>query len=169
RRRRLASRSRRAEKKGYQGCSRACPRCREAAKCVAFRGKTIVTLIGALRLERHYYHCPACQQGFCPWDEVLGLTAAALSPAADEVTCLAGVQACFAEASARPLPKLVGLHLGESTVERVTEAAGQRVREALAAGQTFGPPRDWAWHKDADGRTVAYIAADATGVGQQGP
>jgi hypothetical protein len=126
-------------------------------------------LIGTLRLERHYYHCPTCQQGFCPWDTVLGLTPAALSPAAEEVTCLAGVQASFAEASTKTLPKLAGLRLGESTVERTTEAAGRRVADALVAGQAFGPARDWAWHKDADGQTVAYIAADATGVGQQGP
>ena len=126
-------------------------------------------MIGTLRLERHYYHCRACQQGFCPWDDVLGLTPAALSPAAEEVTCLAGVQASFAEASTKTLPKLAGLRLGESTIERTTEAAGQRVTQALAAGQTFGPAQDWAWHKDADGQTVAYIAADATGVGQQGP
>jgi hypothetical protein len=126
-------------------------------------------LIGTLRLERHYYHCPHCHQGFCPWDAVLGLTPAALSPAAEEVTCLAGVQASFAEAREKTLPKLAGLHLGESTVERATEAAGERVRDALAAGRTFGPAQDWAWHKDADGKTVAYIAADATGVGQQGP
>lgn len=136
---------------------------------MAFRGKSIVTLIGTLRLERHYYHCPTCQQGFCPWDEVLGLTPQALSPAAEEVTCLAGVQASFAEASVKTLPKLAGLHLGESTVERTTEAAGERVAEALTAGRTFGPKRDWDWHKDADGKTVAYIAADATGVAQQGP
>jgi hypothetical protein len=126
-------------------------------------------LIGTLRLERHYYHCPTCHQGFCPWDAALGLTAAALSPAADEVICLAGVQASFAEASAKTLPKLAGLHLGESTVERATEAAGQRIRAALSAGRTFGPQRAWDWHKDADGKTVAYLAADATGVAQQGP
>jgi hypothetical protein len=154
---------------GYQGCSTSCPRCDEAAKCVAFRGKSVVTLIGPLRLERHYYHCPGCHQGFCPWDDVLGLTPAALSPAAEEVTALAGVQSSFAEASDKTLVKLAGLHLGESTVERTTEAAGQRVGQALAAGQTFGLKQDWAWHKDADGRTVAYVAADATGVGQQGP
>jgi hypothetical protein len=106
-------------------------------------------------LERHYYHCPACHQGFGPWDDVLGLTAAALSPAAEEVTCLAGVQSSFAEARDKTLPKLAGLRLGESTVARTTEAAGQRVGQALAAGQAFGPPHDWAWHKDADGRTVA--------------
>src|SRR5262245_44583841 len=166
---RPASRSRRAQQRGYQGCSVSCPHCHEPAACVALRGKSVVTLIGTVRLQRHYYHCPACRRGFCPWDAVLGLTPAALSPAADEVTCLAGVQASFAEASAKTLPKLAGLHLGESTVERATEAAGQRVGAALAGGQTFGPKRDWAWHKDADGKAVAYLAADATGVAQQGP
>jgi hypothetical protein len=27
----------------------------------------------------------------------------------------------------------------------------------------------WAWHKDAEGKAVAYVSVDATGVGQQGP
>jgi hypothetical protein len=125
--------------------------------------------MGDVRLQRHYYHCRHCARGFCPWDAVLRLTPAALSPAADEVVCLAGVQASFAEASARTLPKLAGLRVSESTVERATEGAGRRVGEALAGGQTFGGARDWAWHKDAEGKAVAYVSVDATGVGQQGP
>ena len=32
----------------------------------------------------------------------------------------------------------------------------------------FGPPRDWDWHKDAEGKTCAYVSLDATGVCQQG-
>ena len=126
-------------------------------------------LLGPTRLTRHYYHCRRCGRGLCPWDEVLGLTAADLTPAADEVVCLAGVQSSFAEAAAKALPKLAGLRLAESTAERSTEAAGRRLRDAWLAGRTFGPARPWAWHKDADGVTVAYVSADATGVGQQGP
>ncbi len=125
--------------------------------------------MGPLHLQRHYYHCAACGQGFCPWDAVLGLTPAALSPAAEEVTSMTGVQASFAEASSKALAKLAGLRLSESTVERTTEAAGQRLQAAWAAGQTFGAAEDWAWHRDAEGKTVAYVAADATGIGQQGP
>jgi hypothetical protein len=128
-----------------------------------------VTLLGRIGLRRHYYHCAACAAGFCPWDQVLHLTAPALSPGAEEVACIAGVQASFAEASQRSLQRLTGLRLSESTVERTTEAAGQRVAQALEAGQTFGPKQPWAWHKDAEGKSVAYVAADATGVGQQGP
>lgn len=125
-------------------------------------------MIGTVCLKRHYYHCPACGQGFCPWDETLRLTPQALSPAAEEVTCIAGVQAPFGEASQKTLRRLAGLRLSEATVERATEAAGQRVADARRAGRTFGAAAPWAWHKDAEGQTVAYVAADATGVGQQG-
>jgi hypothetical protein len=75
----------------------------------------------------------------------------------------------FAEASATALPKLAGLRLSESTVERAAEAAGAELGRRTAAGETFGPARAWDWHKDAEGRTCAYVAVDATGVGQQGP
>ena len=99
----------------------------------------------------------------------MGLTAADLSPAADEAVCLAGVLASFAEAAGKTLSRLAGLRVAESTVERATEAAGQRVGAALAAGQVFGAAKEWAWHKDAEGKTVAYVSGDATGVAQQGP
>jgi hypothetical protein len=146
-----------------------CPHCHGDARCVGWRRKGVVGLLGELHVQRHYYHCRRCHQGFCPWDQVLGLTAADLTPAAQEVVCLAGVQASFAEAVGRTLPKLAGLRLAESTVERATEAAGWRLRDAWRAGQTFGAARDWAWHRDAEGKTIAYVSADATGVGQQGP
>lgn len=146
-----------------------CPRCGQDARCVDLRSKNVVGLLGPMHLHRHYYHCRACHAGTAPLDTLLGLSPHDLTPAAEELTCLAGVQAPFAEAAAKSLPKMTGLHLSESTVERATEAAGQRVGAALAAGGQFGPAKDWAWHKDAEGKTVAYVAADATGVGQQGP
>jgi hypothetical protein len=145
-----------------------CPTCGGDARCIGLRGKGVVGLLGPMRLDRHYYHCPDCRHGLCPFDQVLGLTAADLTPAADEITCLAGTQAPFAEAAEKALPKLAGLRLSESTVERATEAAGRRLAEALQGGATFGAAPDWDWHRDAEGKTVAYVSADATGVGQQG-
>jgi hypothetical protein len=147
----------------------ACSHCQAIARCVGYRDKTMVSLLGPLRLERHYYHCAACGQGFCPWDAELGIGATALSPAAAEVACVAGVQASFAEASEKVLPKLAGLRLAESTVERSTEAAGERLAAAQASGQGEAPVQEWAWHRDREGKTVAYVAVDATGVAQQGP
>jgi hypothetical protein len=146
-----------------------CPHCRADARCKGFRCRTALTLLGGVRFRRHYYHCRSCGRGASPLDQALGLSAADLTPAADEVVCLAGVQDSFATAAAKVLARLSGLRVGESTAERATEAAGRRAAAAQAAGQTFGPPAPWAWHKDAEGKTVAYVSADATGVGQQGP
>lgn len=81
---------------------------------------------------------------------------------------LAGALSSFAEAAQKTLPKLAGLVVSESTVERTAERVGRDVGERLAEGQTFGQTTAWRWSKDAEGKTVAYVSADATGVGMQG-
>jgi Uncharacterised protein family (UPF0236) len=145
-----------------------CPRCHGDADCKGFRTRNLVCLLGSISFSRHYYHCPSCHQGLAPLDETLGLRAHDRTPAADELVCLAGVQDSFAKAAA-VLPRLAGLRLSESTIERATEEAGLRLAEAQNAGQTLGPVLPWSWHKDAEGKTVGYVALDATGIGQQGP
>ncbi|MCA1696358.1 MAG: hypothetical protein LC749_17480 [Actinobacteria bacterium] len=73
------------------------------------------------------------------------------------------------EAADVVLKKLAGLRVSESTVERASEAVGDDIGRRLAAGATFGAARPWAWHKDADGKTCAYVSLDLTGLGVQGP
>jgi hypothetical protein len=135
---------------------------------VAVRQKWFDSLLGGLRLRRHYYHCRNCGSGHIPWDRQLGLGAAALTPAASEVTSIAGVQNSFAQSSEVTLRKLCGLRLSESTVERVTEAAGERVAKLLSEREAFGEKKTWQWQRDARGKTCAYVGLDATGVRQQG-
>lgn len=118
--------------------------------------------------RRAYYHCTACHQGHCPAEAAFGLGASDLTPGAEQLAVLLGSVASFAEAARRLLPKAAGLRLAESTVERATEAAGHRLGQALAAGETFGGVADWTWTEDARGRTVAYVSVDATGVPIQG-
>ena len=146
-----------------------CPTCRDPARFVSYRPRTVLGLLGPIRMRRAYYHCRACHAGSAPTDAELRLSTDALTPAAREAICIAGVLSSFAEAAEATLPKLAGLHPAESTVERATEAAGRDVGDRLAAGETFGAARDWDWHRDAEGRTCAYVAIDATGVGQQDP
>jgi hypothetical protein len=127
-------------------------------------------LMGSFVLpQRAYYHCTACHQGHCPAQTAFGLGASDLTPGAEQLAVLLGSVASFAEAAQRLLPKAAGLRLAESTVERATEAAGDRLGQALAAGETFGVAADWDWPEDAQGRTVAYVSVDATGVPIQGP
>jgi hypothetical protein len=128
-----------------------------------------VTVIGQVRVERAYYHCKHCHAGHCPRDTALGLTKVDLSRGATEAVALAGALGSFAEAAEKILPKLSGLRVSESTVERTTERVGQDVGERLAEGQTFGENKAWKWSEDDEGQSVAYVSADSTGVGMQGP
>ena len=101
---------------------------------VSRREKRIISLLGEVTLKRAYYHCRSCGHGHVPLDQEVGLSASHLTPAASEVTCLAGVQTSFAQASETTLRKMCGLRLSESTVERTTESAGERLRALLAGG-----------------------------------
>ncbi len=146
-----------------------CPHCHESARFVEYRCKTVQSLVGTFTLERAYYHCRSCGKGTVPWDEVLDLSRQALTPGASEVICVAGAVDSFGEAAEVVLKKLAGLHVSESTVQRTSEAAGEDIGTHLAAGKTFGAAESWAWHRDAEGKTCAYISLDLTGVGIQGP
>jgi hypothetical protein len=146
-----------------------CPHCQEAARFVDYRPKTVQSLVGTFSLKRAYYHCPSCGAGAIPWDEALGLSRQALTPGARELVCIAGAVDSFAEAADVVLRKLSGLRVSESTAERTSEATGHDIGQRLAAGETFGASQPWAWHKDAEGKTCAYVSLDLTGLGMQGP
>lgn len=146
-----------------------CPRCQQDARFVEYRDKKIVSLLGDLRLERGYYHCRHCHTGHFPWDDLLRLSPQRLTPAAQEVTALAGIQESFGKAAGRTLRKLAGIRLSESTVQRNTETSGKRLADWQQAGVLFGQPPAWEWNRDAAGRSCAYVSIDATGILMQGP
>jgi hypothetical protein len=145
-----------------------CPRCDGAAEFHSHREHTVVSLVGAVRYRRAYYLCRRCGRGLFPFDRDAGLTTRDLTPALERVATLAGAVADSFEKGAELLDEMSGARLSESTVERTTEDAGQRLADAVAAGATFGPKADWPWHKDYDGKMCAYVELDATGVRQQG-
>ena len=145
-----------------------CPKCREAARFVEYRVKTASGLLGPIRLRRAYYHCKTCRSGFCPWDQVLDLDSSGTTPAAREVMSLAGAVEAFGQAASF-LRRMSGLRRSESSVQRTAEAVGADLGRRLARGETFGAASAWNWHKDADGKSCAYISIDATGTPQQGP
>jgi hypothetical protein len=146
-----------------------CPHCHESARFVDYRPKTVQSMVGTVPLDRAYYHCRSCGAGTVPWDEILGLSRQALTPGAEELVCLAGAVDSFGEAAKVVLKKLAALHVSESTVERTSEAVGDDIGRRVAAGETFGASTPWPWHKDAEGKTCAYVSLDLTGLGMQGP
>jgi hypothetical protein len=133
------------------------------------RCRSVLGVLGPVTFARHYYHCPECRQGTVPWDQTLGLDTRRQTPAAQQIIALGGTVDPFGESAEKVIRKMSGLNVSESTVRRITEAVGAEIGVALAEGEVFGPATPWQWHKDADGKTVAYVARDATGVGIQGP
>jgi hypothetical protein len=128
-----------------------------------------LSLFGPLRYARAYYYCRRCNHGHCPFDDQAGISARDLTPAAEQLATLAGAVADSFGKGADLLQEMASLRLCESTVQRTTEGVGARLAELLAEGITFGPPVSWDWHRDAQGRSVAYVTVDATGTRQQGP
>jgi hypothetical protein len=96
------------------------------------------------------------------------LTDNRLSPAVEQLTSLSGAVADSFERGADLLKEMAGIRLSESTVQRTTEATGERIAEHLDKGRVFGGKQPWDWFREACGRTIGYIGIDATGVRQQG-
>jgi len=108
---------------------------------------------GAIRLERAYYHCQACGQGFCPRDQALGLESSSVTPGVWRMTASAAALVSFEE-SRGLLHELAGVEVSAKQVERVAEALGAEV--AVEESQA-------AVKMEPDAPTL-YLGMDGTGV-----
>ena len=88
--------------------------------------KTFESVLGPLRLERAYYHCPGCQAGFCPRDRALRLELYSLTPGILRMTGSTAALVSFEESSAL-LHELAGVEVSVSQVQRAAEALGAEI------------------------------------------
>ena len=101
-----------------------CPTCKRRRRPHAWRVRQVLTVCGPVRLERPYYYCGPCKQGWSPTDATLGLGAyQATSPGCQDWLALAGGLLPF-RAAAALLEELAGLGVGAETVRTHAEAAG---------------------------------------------
>ena len=135
-----------------QGPRLSCP-CGGEARLVGRRPKTFTTALGAMTLQRAWYHCDSCHHGFSPRDRALGMEDTFVSSAALRMMGIAAASTSFAHASAL-LRELAGLTLAPKTVERHAEALGREVA-ADECGVIDPEPCDAA---------TLYLGLDGTGV-----
>ncbi len=126
-------------------------------------------MCGDIPCQRAYYYCRRCGLGLCPFDQQAGINQHRLTPAAEQLTTLAGGVSDSFDKARQLLHEMAGVRLSESTVERTTEDVGQRLAKLQGQGITFGHDVRWRWHRDGKGRRVAYVTLDASGTRQQGP
>jgi len=143
-----------ADHADHSGTRRDCP-CGAQARYVDRRSKTFETVLGPLRLERAYYHCPACGHGFCPRDGSLGIGRGGLSPGVLRMVAAVGARVSFEESSAL-LGQLAAVAVDPKQVERHAEALGREVaidekQETAPMEHTPLPP-------------TLYLGIDGTGI-----
>lgn len=124
------------------------------ARYAGRRRKCFETVLGALRLERAYYHCAACGRGFCPRDQALGLGAGSLSPGVLRMVGQVGALVSFQEGS-ELLAELAGVTLNAKHVERAAEALGDDIAEHDE--RHVEPPRQ-------EPPPTLYLGMDGTGI-----
>jgi len=141
-----------ADTSDYAGPQLPCA-CGQAAQYIDRRAKTFVSALGAIRLERAYYHCQACGQGFCPPDQALGLESSSLTPGVLRMTASAAALVSFEESSGL-LHELAGVEVSAKQVERVAEALGAEIaadeRQSVEKMTPVAP--------------TLYLGMDGTGV-----
>ena len=120
-------------------------------------------------MQRAYYYCGRCRQGFLPYDEALGLVDE-VSPGLMPLVCLAGTLLPFADAAQDLLRRFAGVRLSASTVLRDTEGEGQRLRAQQKAGRMVEPTQPEPHWRAArqDNQPAAYVGLDAFSVPMQG-
>jgi hypothetical protein len=83
-----------ADLSDYIGPTVSCA-CGRAARYAGRHAKTFTSVLGPLTLEHAYYHCEACEAGFCPRDHALRLENESLSPAVTRMVGLVGAMVSF--------------------------------------------------------------------------
>ncbi len=130
-------------------------RCGGEARFAGRRAKQFQSVLGALRLERAYYHCPSCGHGFCPRDRHLGIENTSLSPALTRMTGTVGAMVSFLEGS-ELLQELAGVVVDAKQVERTAEALGKEIaeheRDHSEPSDTLALPK------------TLYLGIDGTGI-----
>lgn len=129
--------------------------CGQSARKVGRRAKLFHSILGPLTLERAYYHCAACSQGFCPRDRQPGLENTCLSPAVTRMIATVGAMVSFEEGS-QLLNELAGLTVDAKQVERAAEALGAEI--AVDERQQVQPLETGALP------STLYLGVDGTGV-----
>jgi Uncharacterised protein family (UPF0236) len=102
--------------------------CGSQARYAGRRRKIFQSVLGELELDRAYYHCNECGEGFCPRDQQLGIGDSSLSPAIVRMIGTVGAMVSFQEGS-ELLEELAAVRVDAKQVERHAEALGSQIAE----------------------------------------
>lgn len=145
--------------------------CGQAARYVAMRSRSILTVLGPVEICRPYYWCDACGQSQLPADQEWDIEDTEFSPGVRRMMALVGQECSFA-AGRQHLKMLAGLEVTTKAVERVAEAIGRDIeaQERVTQQQAMqlnlpvvgGPPIP-VLYVEMDGAGIPVVAAETEG------
>jgi hypothetical protein len=147
---------------GYRGPHVECGHGHQAG-FVAYRPKTIHTVLGPVTLRRAWYHCGVCQHGTAPRDEQLGVAGTSLTPGLRKIIDRAGAAVPFAPAG-RLLADLAGIDVNAKAIQRTAEADGQAAAAVIEARAAAITARTLVPLPPSPRPDMLYTAIDGTGV-----
>ena len=151
---RVIERTFNADRSDHAGATLACA-CGGMARYAGRRKKVLQCSLGKMTLERAYYHCSKCSEGFYPRDRALGLEGSWLSPAVTRMVGAVGAMESFQEGSDL-LAELAGLDVDAKQVERTAKSLGREIEQDEREHVEPAP--------DAEIAPTMYLGMDGTGV-----
>ncbi len=151
-----------ADTSDHAGATLPCVRCGKAARYAGRPSKTFTTVLGEMTLERAYYHCAQCMDGFFPRDRALGIPEESLSPGVSRMIGLSASMVSFQESSTL-LDKLASVPVDAKQVERTAEALGREIARDERDVVETAPPSAPTMYCGLDGTGVPLRAAELEG------
>ncbi len=102
-----------------------CP-CGHSACYKELRSKSILTVLGTVKLKRPYFLCSHCSKGQYPGDAELGVADLESSPGVRRMEAVVGSEMPFAT-GCEPMKVLAGLAVPAKAIERAAEAIGAQI------------------------------------------
>jgi hypothetical protein len=102
--------------------------CGHPAHYKELRSKTVLTVVGTVRLTRPYYLCAHCATGQYPVDLELGVAGLESSPGVRRMEAVVGSEMPFAS-GCQPMKVLAGLEVPAKAIERAAEAIGAQIAQ----------------------------------------
>ena len=141
-----------------------CPHCGKALKARKKHPRTVETIIGSITIERPYFYCIDCQQGFYPLDGALDLSARKKQNDLQKAACSLSAEIPYKPGS-ELFQELTGISLSDHTAHAIVAEVTSELtmRDVVPSAQEI---RDKiaALAKDKKWRPIMVLAIDGAHV-----
>lgn len=141
--------------------------CGHRMEFVGYRDKTVVSIVGHLKVKRAYYTCGGCHKGIIPKDQHMDVVGTHLSSGVRRMMARVGAKESFDEGK-RDLKELAGIVVTTKEVERVSEETGEKIetdfrRQPLPDNVVALVPKDACFYIGMDGTGIPVVRRETQG------